>query len=1042
MTVGTLSGSGDLDAANLTTTGDVNLTNTDADVNIVGPINSGTLEVTGSVVNLSFASTTASPVITTNGSQTYSGPITLTANTAVADASSGDITFNNSIDGAFALTVNTGGAITLAGVVGNTTPLASLMIDDPASGVSGGTLDLNATGTNAAPSVVTTAGQTYNAAITLGQDTVLTDKDAGEITLNDNVDGTDNFTINTAGTTLIAGFLGDTTPLATFTTNDPSSGITGGTVEFTSAATASNPSVGSALSQTYNNAVVLGADAQFITAQGGSVIFNSTVNGDGNGPWNLTVDTSFKNSATGDAGSIVFGSGGPDYVGAVHELATITTLADGGTTSGNAGATLFNMSGSSPSQPAVTTSGNQTYNNPVILEADTQVTVNGGGSVGFDGTLDGNGFGAWSLWIDTSFSGGAAGGVQFGNDDPSYVGATNPLKSLTTTATGSTTDGTTEFDMSDTNSPTVTTTEDQTYNNPVTFPTDGEMVAIGDVTGPGSIKFNSTVDGSGTNLTVNTSYAFAGSGALTNANGGDIAFGSGGADFVGAISPLATITTESTPAGTGLPGKTFIDIVGTSSPSIQTSSDMTFNNPVVLEADTDMNSSGGGIALGDTTTGLFNLTLVTGAGGNIGLNAPATVESFTANAGDNIIANAITAIGNISLQPNADLNPGGAGAADLRPVGVTILNGNLTSTTGAIELSTAGRTSVSSVATIASDPQVVTNIAITGQSLTMGQNEKLTVLGNLAINVTGTATLGDINTGGSLNVTAGSVVFLRRPSGGVLSANDTLDSIPSNLTEGVDVVALGSFMAFNTPSVTATGSGAGPTFLTLTGRGLVPGFTVQQYSPQFGTALTLPNTEPLDLLGRAFIPETLATSLPQNYPPLDAAPNVCMPVEEANFQDALATLWGISDESPGLSTGTIASLSRDLQFMYCTLVAIDGSGKPIYTSDVDPQKIESIRKDFSDALDAYRVSTRVTWNEPSAVESFLQGSSNPAAVRTYARLKRLKSMLQILENSNLSQSAQDRLTVQVLQPVVPPELTYGDLVQMIGSIGTPRTIQH
>jgi trimeric autotransporter adhesin len=1043
MTVGTLSGSGDMTVANLTTTGSVTLTNSDANVNIIGPINAGSTDITAGQINLSFASTSASPVITTSGGQTFNSPVVLTANTAISDNASGDISFNSTIDGAFALTVNTAGTTTLAGAVGGTTPITVFTSNDPTSGITGGTLDLNAAGTAAAPSVVTTGGQFYNSPITLGANTVLTDKGGGEIDLNTNVDGTFAFTVNTAGTTLIAGFLGDATPLGNFTTNDPASGISGGTVEFTAAGTSSTPNVGTAADQTYNNQVVLGADAQLITAEGGNVIFNSTVNGDGNGPWNLTIDTSFKNSATGDAGSIVFGNGGPDYVGAVHELATLTTIASGGTSSGNTGTTLFNMSGSSPSQPAVTTSGNQTYNNPVVLEGDTALRVDGGGSVGFSDTVNGNGFGEWNLWIDTSFSGGAAGGIEFGNGGAAYVGAINPLRSLTTTASSPDGDGSTEFDMSDTNSPTVTTLLAQTYNNPVTFPADGLLVAVGNATGPGSATFNSTVDGSATNLSIVASYTFSGAGKLTNASGGNITFGNGGADFVGATSQFATLATTSSGVGTGSSGNTMINIVGNASPSIETTGDLTFNNPVVLAADTDLKSTTGGIAMGDSTTGLFNLTLdTTGGQGNIGLNGPATVESFTADAGFNIIANAITAIGTISLQPNSTLQVANAGPGDNRPVGVTILDGNLTSTTGAIDLSTAGRGAVPSVATIASNPQAVTNLTIRGQSLTMGQNEKLTVLGNLTIGVTGAAILGDINAGGSLNVTAGSVNFLRRPSGQVLSASDTLDSIPSNFTEGVDVIALGSFLAFNTPAITASGSGANPGFFTVTGRGLAPGFTVQQYSTQFGSALTLPNSEPLDLLGRPFIPETLATSLPPDWPPLDAAPNLYVPVEQANFSAGLAALWGIAGESTGLPTGTIAQLTQDMQFMYCTLVAVDGSGKPIYSSDVDSQKIDSIRKDFSDAMEAYRNSTHVPWNEPSAVESFLQGSSNPAAVRTFARLKRLKNAIQILANSSLSSEAQERFALRVVQPIVPPELTYDDVVQIMASIGTPRTIQH
>ena len=56
----------------------------------------GTTDLNGGVVN-------------TSGAQTYNDPVLLTANTVLTSQSGGDITFASTVDGAFALTVNTAG---------------------------------------------------------------------------------------------------------------------------------------------------------------------------------------------------------------------------------------------------------------------------------------------------------------------------------------------------------------------------------------------------------------------------------------------------------------------------------------------------------------------------------------------------------------------------------------------------------------------------------------------------------------------------------------------------------------------------------------------------------------------------------------------------------------------------------------------------------------------------------------------------------------------------------------------------------------------
>ena len=63
--------------------------------------------------------------------QTYNDPVLLTADTVLTSLSSGNITFASTVDGLFALTVNTAGVTAFNGAVGGTIALASLTTDAP-----------------------------------------------------------------------------------------------------------------------------------------------------------------------------------------------------------------------------------------------------------------------------------------------------------------------------------------------------------------------------------------------------------------------------------------------------------------------------------------------------------------------------------------------------------------------------------------------------------------------------------------------------------------------------------------------------------------------------------------------------------------------------------------------------------------------------------------------------------------------------------------------------------------------------------------------
>jgi filamentous hemagglutinin family protein len=109
-------------------------------------------------------------VYTDGNTQTYNSPFVLTGNVSLADATGG-ITFNDTVDGPYGLTINAGTAVSFGGVVGST-PLTSL------TAVAGTSIELKA-------SVTTAGNQDYDAtggAITMS-DGVVANATAGTVAM-------------------------------------------------------------------------------------------------------------------------------------------------------------------------------------------------------------------------------------------------------------------------------------------------------------------------------------------------------------------------------------------------------------------------------------------------------------------------------------------------------------------------------------------------------------------------------------------------------------------------------------------------------------------------------------------------------------------------------------------------------------------------------------------------------------------------------------------------------------------------------------------
>ena len=199
----------------------------------------------------------------TTGAQTYNDAVTLGAATTLTSTGSGALTLGSTVNGAQSLTVNTAGATTLAGPIGGGTPLTSVTTDQPGTVTVGSVTTTGAqsyqentvslTGTYTTTNSAFTAG-TAAAAITLGGNTTIT-TGTGPIAFNGTINGAQSLTLNSTGTTTLAGAVGGSTPLSSLTTNaGGTTAVNGGSVTTTG-------------NQVYGDAVTLTQATTFSTGR-------------------------------------------------------------------------------------------------------------------------------------------------------------------------------------------------------------------------------------------------------------------------------------------------------------------------------------------------------------------------------------------------------------------------------------------------------------------------------------------------------------------------------------------------------------------------------------------------------------------------------------------------------------------------------------------------------------------------------------------------------------------------------------------------------
>ena len=300
--------------------------------------------------NLTFepaGSTILSDDVTTGGSQTYDGGVSVDANLTLTGAG---VTFGSTVVGPSDLTVDASGStVTFGGDVGSYgSPL-------------GGTLGVTAASIDLDGSIYTDGAQTYDGPVTL--DTNLSVVGSGvtfESTLDSTTGGNAPYSLSvypsgSTSTVTFDGMVGSVTPLSGL---DVDSGTS---AQLNTVAVTTNGG------QSYQGPVTLGANTTLSTTGGGdSIAFSSTLDG----AYSLTV------SGPGPSSQL-------DFYGDVGGSTPLTSI----------NATLTDHTGigyyEEVTNPEIVTTGAQTYSSPVNVNTSS-ATFSSAGAINFDDTVSGN----------------------------------------------------------------------------------------------------------------------------------------------------------------------------------------------------------------------------------------------------------------------------------------------------------------------------------------------------------------------------------------------------------------------------------------------------------------------------------------------------------------------------------------------------------------------------------------------------------------------------------------------------------------------------
>jgi hypothetical protein len=694
----------------------------------------------GSLTSLTIGGGGATTLSGTFGTfpQTYLNPVTLGGATNLNGST---LSFGSTVNGAHALAL--GGNAAFAGLVGNTTPLASLSVTGTtglgagvtelrttgnqtltgavtlgantsfvstagaaalgavtgaghnltvqaattaglAGGVAGvGAVSVTATTANVAGTIASTGNQTYTSNLQLTGATAL-NSTGGDIAVTGAVNGATTLAATAGGALQLGGAVGGITPLTTLTaTSTGPTTLAGGTV-----ATSGN--------QTYHGGVVVTADTTFSGATGR---FNAGLQATG---FNIALNFS----------EIIFAAG----------TFTMDTLVTGATS-------LMRLGGT------ITTTGVQTYGGTAQMEADAILNAS---TVTFQQRL----FGAHSLTIN--------GNAVFNGWVGSATGEVGANQLTALTVTGATT--------LNPDVPGGGTVGAILTTGPIQL---GGAVTLGNALvhhiGGTSAIFGSTVDGA---ATINR-----------------VSFGSGPTSFGGSVGATTALTNLSVgPANfTGATPKT-VRVTGTA----------TLNGAIVSDGalSFDGNVSFGGTSL----TSAGPVTLGTGAAQTVSVTSPAGLLLDTSAAGA-----AVSAPATVVLSGPLHITTGAG------PIGLNAVNGNhaltLNSATG---ITLGGALGAGPAANRLASVTATGPVTATGGSVNTTGNQ--TYHGAVALGAD--TTFFAANAGATLGFAAG----IDGAHALALSAGNFNLGPVGTTTPLTSLVAIGSLATLNGPVVRTTGT--------------------------------------------------------------------------------------------------------------------------------------------------------------------------------------------------------------------------------------------
>jgi autotransporter-associated beta strand protein/predicted outer membrane repeat protein len=329
----------DMTSASLTFGGPVNDDTAGADTLTITSGGGFTVTFAGGVggsralksLNDQASTTNLSSSVTTTGAQTYAGSTTLVAGVTLTSTGSGAIALGT-VDGAFTLTVLTGGTTTFGGAVGGQTPLAGLTTDVAGS-------------TTIDASVTTTGAQSFGDSVTLGFSVILTGQSVSMIGATLSL-GTSSLTVsNTDASSVISGQITGSGSLTksgtgTLTLSNSTSSYTGTTsVQGGTLSISADGDLGAVPGTATANAVTLANHGVLQLANGAASVTLSANRGITLGINGGTIDT--ENETLHVAGNITGGTGLTKTGSGDVVLAPLAGINTPGTVTVSAGRLLF-----------------------------------------------------------------------------------------------------------------------------------------------------------------------------------------------------------------------------------------------------------------------------------------------------------------------------------------------------------------------------------------------------------------------------------------------------------------------------------------------------------------------------------------------------------------------------------------------------------------------------------------------------------------------------------------------------------------------------